>query len=103
VLPFSLADGGLAHLTPALLGAGAVLSLLSSALPFTLEMHALSAMPARTFSILMSLEPAVAAVCGLLFLHEHLTGAQWTAVVLVIAASAGATATARKVPVHVEC
>jgi inner membrane transporter RhtA len=103
VLPFSLADGGLAHLTPSLLVAGAALALLSSALPFTLEMRALGAMPARTFSILMSLEPAVAAVCGLLFLREQLTGAQWTAVALVIAASAGATATARKMPVHVEC
>jgi inner membrane transporter RhtA len=103
VLPFSLADGGLAHLTPSLLVAGTALALLSSALPFTLEMRALGAMPARTFSILMSLEPAVAAVCGLLFLRERLTGAQWMAVALVIAASAGATATARRVPVHVEC
>jgi inner membrane transporter RhtA len=103
VLPFSLAGGGLANLTPSLLVAGAALALLSSALPFTLEMHALRAMPARTFSILMSLEPAVAAVCGLVFLHEHLSGAQWTAVGLVIAASVGATATARTVVERVEC
>ena len=103
VLPLSLAGGGLAHLTPSLLVAGVALALLSSALPFTLEMQALGAMPARTFSILMSLEPAVAAVCGLVFLREHLTAAQWLAVALVIAASAGATATARTVPVHVEC
>ena len=58
--------------------------------------------PARTFSILMSLEPAVAAICGMLFLHEHLTAGQWVAVALVIAASAGATATARTVPTRVE-
>jgi inner membrane transporter RhtA len=100
VLPFTLAEGKLAHLTPSLLGAGAALALLSSALPFTLEMRALGAIPARTFSILMSLEPAVAAICGLLFLREHLTGTQWLAVTLVIAASAGATATARKTPAH---
>jgi hypothetical protein len=103
VLPFSLADGGLAHLTPSLLVAGAAMAILSSALPFTLEMRALGAMPARTFSILMSLEPAVAAVCGLFLLRERLTGTQWMAVALVIAASAGSTATARRVPLHVEC
>jgi inner membrane transporter RhtA len=97
VLPFALMGGGLAQLTPSLLVAGAVLALLSSALPFTLEMHALGAMPARTFSILMSLEPAVAAICGLLFLHERLSVAQWMAVALVIIASAGATATGRAV------
>jgi inner membrane transporter RhtA len=102
VLPFTVAGGGLAHLTPSLLAAGVVLALLSSALPFTLEMRALGAMPARTFSVLMSLEPAVAAICGLLFLRERLTGAQWVAVALVIVASAGATATARKVPAPVE-
>ena len=103
VLPFTLAEGRLAHLTPSLFAAGAALALFSSALPFTLEMRALGAMPARTFSLLMSLEPAVAAICGLVFLREHLTGTQWLAVALVIAASAGATATARRVPVHVEC
>jgi inner membrane transporter RhtA len=103
VLPFSLADGGLAHLTPSLLVAGAAMAILSSALPFTLEMRALGAMPARTFSILMSLEPAVAAVCGLFLLRERLTGTQWMAVALVITASAGSTATARRLPLHVEC
>jgi inner membrane transporter RhtA len=50
----------------------------------------------------MSLEPAVAALCGLVLLGEHLTKAQWLAVGLVIAASVGATVTARQVPVHVE-
>ena len=102
VLPFALLGGGLARLTPSLVAAGAMVALLSSALPFTLEMFALGAMPARTFSILMSLEPAVAAICGLLFLHERLTAGQWTAVALVIAASAGATATARTVAMRVE-
>lgn len=103
VLPFALADGSLGTLTPSLLTRGAAVALLSSALPFTLEMIALAAIPARTFSILMSLEPAVAALCGLAFLGERLTVAQWVAVVLVIGASVGATATARDVPVHVEC
>jgi inner membrane transporter RhtA len=102
VMPFALADGGLALLTPRLLTTGLGLALLSSALPFTLEMNALEKLPARTFSILMSLEPAVAALCGLVFLHERLTLAQWLAVVLVVVASAGATLTAKKAVPRVE-
>ncbi|AMR26279.1 transporter [Hymenobacter psoromatis] len=98
VLPLSVAAGGWAHLTPRLLAAGTALAVLSSALPFTLEMNALRHLPSRTFSILMSLEPAAAAVCGLVFLHERLTLAQWLAVALVMAASAGATRTARPAP-----
>jgi inner membrane transporter RhtA len=97
VLPFGLADGKLLTLTPQLLGLGAALALLSSALPFTLEMQALKHLPTRTFSILMSIEPAAAALCGWLFLGERLAFSQWLAVLLVMAASAGATLTARKV------
>jgi inner membrane transporter RhtA len=82
--------------------AGVALAVLSSALPFSLEMNALRALPGRTFSILMTVEPAVAALCGLVLLGEHLTKAQWAAIGLVIAASIGATVTARQVPVHAE-
>ena len=96
VLPFGLADGQLVHLTPRLLGLGCALALLSSALPFTLEMQALKSLPTRIFSILMSIEPAAAALCGLIFLGERLTPAQWVAVVLVMVASAGATLTAKR-------
>ncbi|MBJ6142855.1 EamA family transporter [Hymenobacter sp. BT559] len=95
VLPFGLASGQLRLLTPGLLAAGAALALLSSALPFTLEMQALKRLPTRTFSILMSIEPAAAALCGWLFLHERLTTGQWVAVALVVTASAGSTLTAR--------
>jgi len=102
VLPFGLAGGGLGSLSPRLYAAGFAVAVLSSALPFTLEMHALRALPGRTFSILMSLEPVVAALCGLVFLAEHLTQAQWAAVGLVIAASVGATMTARQIPVREE-
>jgi inner membrane transporter RhtA len=94
-LPFAIAGGGLGRMTPRLFLLGAGVALLSSAVPYTLEMMALRALPARTFGILMSLEPAVAALCGLVFLGEVLTPAQWLAVVLVIAASAGAALTAR--------
>jgi inner membrane transporter RhtA len=91
VMPFAVAGGGLHRLTPRLLLEGVGLALLSSAIPYTCEMSALRSMSQRTFSILMSLEPAVAALCGLLFLGERLTMPQWLAVTLVIAASAGST------------
>src|SRR5260221_495608 len=104
VLPFALAGGRLGSFGPRLYVAGVGLAVLSSALPFTLEMHALGALPGRTVSILMSLEPAVAALCGLVLLGHHLTTSQWLAVGLVIAASVGATVTVRtgEIPVHVE-
>jgi inner membrane transporter RhtA len=102
ILPFAVASGDLARLTPALLAAGAGVALLSSAIPYTLEMIALKALPARTFGILMSLEPAVAALCGLVFLGEMLSASQWLAVMLVIAASAGSALTARAAKVAAE-
>jgi inner membrane transporter RhtA len=102
VLPFALASGHWGALTPGVFAAGLGVALLSSALPYSLEMIALRALPARTFGILMSLEPAVAALCGLLFLNEHLSVPQWVAVAFVIAASAGATLTARRATAPVE-
>jgi inner membrane transporter RhtA len=95
VVPYAAAAGGFAHLTVGRFAAGVGVALLSSAIPYTLEMIALKALPARTFGILMSLEPAVAALVGLVFLHEILSPAQWLAVALVIAASVGSTVTAR--------
>jgi inner membrane transporter RhtA len=94
VVPFGLASGQLAALTPHLALLGGLLALFSSVLPFTLEMQALKSLPTRTFSILMSLEPAAAAVSGWLLLHERLTVGQWLAVVLIVIASAGVTLTA---------
>jgi len=96
VLPISIGDGLLFRLRPVMLLPGFALALLSSAVPFTLEMHAMRKIPARTFSILMSLEPAVAAFSGLLFLHEYLSFYEWLAVALIIVASAGATLTGKK-------
>jgi inner membrane transporter RhtA len=96
VLPFGIAGGGLANFTPIMILSGSALALLSSAIPFTLEMNAMRKIPAQTFSILMSLEPAVAALCGLLFLHEKLSLYEWMAVALVVIASAGATLTKEK-------
>jgi inner membrane transporter RhtA len=95
VLPFGIGTGNLHHLSPMMFMTGTVLALLSSAIPFSLEMSALRQMPARTFSILLSLEPAVAALCGLVFLHEALTFYEWIAVVLVVIASAGSALTSK--------
>jgi len=95
VVPFAAAAGGFSRLTGGPFAAGVGVALLSSAIPYTLEMIALKALPSRTFGILMSLEPAVAALVGLVFLHEILSPAQWLAVALVIAASVGSTVTAR--------
>ncbi len=102
VLPVSFAEGLATRLTPLLFAAGLAVALLSSAVPYTLEMMALRVLPSRTFGILMSLEPAVAALFGVVFLREQLTVTQWLALVLVSAASAGATLTARRVPAPVE-
>ena len=68
-------------------------AVMSSALPYSLEMIALTRMPARTFSVLMSLEPAIAALCGLIFLGEKLLWGQWLAAAAIIIASTGAAAT----------
>jgi len=96
IFPFALFDGKLATIAPSHFGLGFALALLSSAIPFTLEMKALGQLPARTFSILMSLEPAAASLCGLLFLREYLSLNETLAVVFVIVASAGSTITAKR-------
>jgi inner membrane transporter RhtA len=95
-LPIAAAMGGFRHLTVGSFVAGIGVALLSSAIPYTLEMIGLKAIPARTFGILMSLEPALAGLAGLIFLHEVLTPPQWLAVALVIAASTGSTLTSRR-------
>jgi inner membrane transporter RhtA len=102
VLPFSFAEGLATRLTPPLFAAALAVALLSSAVPFTLEMMALRVLSSRTFGILMSLEPAAAALSGLVFLREQLTGTQWLALAFVSIASAGAALTARRVPPPVE-
>lgn len=95
VLPFTATHLAAATITPTLLGIGLGVAILSSALPYTLEMIALRALPSRTFGILMSLEPAAAALVGLLFLREELSALQWLAVACVSGASAGSTLTPR--------
>ena len=72
------------------------IAVLSSAIPYSLEMMALKHMPAKTFGLMMSLEPAVGALMGLVILGEQLSLWQWLAIGLVIVASAGSSVTARR-------
>lgn len=85
------------HLRDAqLVGAAVGVGLLSSALPWSLELEALRRLPPHVFSIVLSLEPALAALAGFVFLHEHLHTRAWVAIALVMLASAGAAG--RQVP-----
>ncbi|EIA08494.1 DUF6 protein [Flavobacterium frigoris PS1] len=95
IVPFGIMGNGLNNLTPTFLSLGVALALLSSAIPFTLEMKALGQLPARTFSILMSLEPAAASICALIFLQEYLALNEVVAVIFVVIASAGSTLTSK--------
>ena len=70
---------------------GIGIAVLSSALPYTLEMVALRNMPSQGFSIMMSLEPAIASLAAFVILGELLTIWQWLAILLVIIASAGSS------------
>lgn len=97
VLPFGIVAGGANLVHPDVLGRGAAVALLSSAVPYSLELFALRRMRASVFSVLMSLEPAMAAVSGLVFLGQHLKAREWIAVACVMTASIGATRGARAV------
>lgn len=80
----------------ALLPIGLAIAVLSTALPYSLEMIALTRIPTRTFGTLMSLEPALAALSGIVFLGEQLTFIQWIALFFIIIASAGSALTIRR-------
>ncbi|MGW2207939.1 EamA family transporter [Streptomyces sp. NPDC001781] len=92
-LPLGVVDAGTRLLNPTTIALGSAVALLSSVLPYTLELLALRRLPAPTFAILMSLEPAVAATAGFLVLHQTLSLTQAAAIALVIAASIGAVRT----------
>ncbi|GAA2341036.1 EamA family transporter [Saccharopolyspora halophila] len=94
--PIGVAEAGAALFSPWVLVAGFVVALMSSVIPYSLELEALRRMPPRVFGILMSTEPAVAALAGLLVLHELLTGWQWLAICCVVIASVGSVASTEK-------
>jgi inner membrane transporter RhtA len=96
IIPCGLAQAGAALLDPSLLPIACAVALLSSALPYSLEMFALTRLPTRTFGVLMSGEPALGALSGWCFLHEHLSLVQWAAVASIMLATAGSTITSRR-------
>jgi inner membrane transporter RhtA len=95
-IPFGIAHAGSALLSPALMPYALGVAVLSSALPYSLEMLALTRLPARTFSTLLSLEPAIAAVAGVALLGERLSLLQWLAIVTIIVAAAGTALSVRR-------
>lgn len=96
IFPVGLLSSGMDLFRPAVLPLALILGIFSSALPYGVEIIALKNLPSRTFSILMSLEPALAALSGFLFLDEQLSLAQWAALTAIISASIGSTLTIRK-------
>ena len=93
VLPFAVHAVPLALSQPRLLLAAAGMALLSSAVPYSIEMMAMRRMSMRGFSVLMSLEPAIAALTGLALLDEHLSTVRWLAIGGIVVASLGSAAT----------
>ena len=91
LVPVGVADGGGDLLVPWILAVAAAVAVLSSAIPYTLEMEALRRMPTGVFGVLMSLEPAVAALAGFIVLGEELVAREVVAILFVVAASAGAS------------
>ncbi|WP_334059985.1 EamA family transporter [Alteromonas sp. S005] len=98
VVPIGIVSQGSALLSSEAMLIGCAVGIFSSAIPYTLEMSAMRNMPKQTFSIMMSVEPAVAAVAAFIIIDETLTLTQWLAVALVVIATAGSSATQKQVP-----
>ncbi|GAC1664776.1 MAG: threonine/homoserine exporter RhtA [Steroidobacteraceae bacterium] len=99
IVPIGAAQAGTRLFAPAILPAALGVALLSSALPYSLEMIAMSRLPTRTVGVLMSLDPALGALSGLCFLGERLSWIQCAAIASIVAASAGSAATSRRTPI----
>lgn len=95
VVPFGIWHAGSALWQPQILLAGLVVGAISSAIPISLEMVALKRLTPGAFGVMTSMEPAVAALLGLLMLNEQLTTPQWLAIGLVMCAAAGSAATSQ--------
>ena len=98
LLPVGIAEGGGDLIRPEVLGIGAGVALLSSAIPYSLELEALRSLPPHVFGVLMSLEPAVAALAGFIVLDQLLALHELLGILLVAVASAGAALGARVAP-----
>ena len=93
ILPFGLLHGGRDLLSPKIWPYAPTVAVLSSALPYSLEMMAMTRMPAKLFGVLMSFEPAFAALCGFALLGEKLTWQQWLSISVIVIASIGSVMT----------
>jgi inner membrane transporter RhtA len=100
-LPAGVIDGGTHLLEPQSLAVGAAVGMLSSAIPYSFELEALRRIAASVFGVLMSLEPAMAALAGFLVLGQGLSARALVGMALVVAASIGASRRAREAPVVV--
>lgn len=98
VVPVGVAHAGAALLSPSVLLVGVAVAAISSALPISLEMMALKRLPKEAFGIMISMEPAIAALLALALLGERLDTVQWLAIGCIVAASMGSAATARRLP-----
>jgi inner membrane transporter RhtA len=96
VLPFGVAQAGAALFDLRLMGLGLAVAILSSALPYSLEMVALKRLPRQTFGVLLSLEPAIAALAALAILGERLSLSEGVAIACIVAASVGSTLSAAR-------
>jgi inner membrane transporter RhtA len=100
-LPVGIAQGGAELLQPHVLIVGAAVGMLSSAIPYTFEMEALRRIATNVFGVLMSLEPAVAALAGFIIIGQSLSVRELIGIALVVAASVGASSSARRAPIAV--
>jgi inner membrane transporter RhtA len=98
IVPIGFAHSGTQLFSPAILPMAVGVAVLSSALPYSLEMFAMPRIATRTFGVLMSLNPALGALSGMIFLGESLTLIQWMAIASIVAASAGSAATRELLP-----
>lgn len=93
VVPAGVIEGGAALGRPGILAGGLAVAMLSSLIPYSLEIVALRRLSSAAFGLLMSLEPAMAALAGVIVLRQSLSGILLVAVAMVIAASVGTTVT----------
>jgi inner membrane transporter RhtA len=98
IAPWGIWSAGDHLRDPQLMGAAVGVGLLSSALPWSLELEAMRRLPTNVFGVVSALEPAVAALAGFVLLHEHLHLRAWVAIALVVVASAGAALEVTRAP-----
>ncbi len=101
MLPFGAAAGGVGLVRPEVLGIGLSVAVLSSVVPYTLELTALRRVTPRAFGVMMSLEPAMATAAGFAVLGQHLDMTEWIALALVVGANVGNSLTGRPPPPEV--